>query len=113
MDVASFFHSSLCAHMYMNVCVCVCVIPGGLVAKNLPANAGNVNSIPGWQGTLEEEMATNSSSILTIDRGSWQATIHGIDESGMTEWLSMLTHVPVDGEAANFSEKKTVKSCQE
>ena len=37
--------------------------PGGAVVKNLPANAGDTGSIPGWEDPLEEEMA-NSSSIL-------------------------------------------------
>ena len=35
--------------------------PGGSVVKNLPANAGDTGSIPGWGRALEEEMA---SSIL-------------------------------------------------
>ena len=79
--VASFFQSSLCAHMYMNVCVYVCVCDSRwLSGKESAGNTGDVNLILGWQGTLEEEMATNS-SILTIDRGSWQATIHGVDKA--------------------------------
>ena len=42
--------------------------PGGLVVKNLPANAGDagdvvVGSIPGWGNSLEKEMATHSSIL--------------------------------------------------
>ena len=32
--------------------------PGGSPVKNPPANAGHADSIPGWEGALEEEMAT-------------------------------------------------------
>ena len=38
--------------------------PGGSVVKNLPANAGDTGSIPGWEDPLEKEMATHF-SILT------------------------------------------------
>ena len=63
------------------MCVCMCVCDSRwLSGKESTGNAGDMNLILGWQGTLEEEMATNS-SILTIDRGSWQAIIHGIDKS--------------------------------
>ena len=37
------------------------VFPGGSVVKNLPANAGDVGSIPGLEDPMEEEMATHSS----------------------------------------------------
>ena len=37
----------------------------------------------GWEDPLEEEMATHS-SILTwensMDRGVWQATVHGVEK---------------------------------
>ena len=34
--------------------------PGGSVVKNMPANAGDAGSIPGWEDYLEKEMATHS-----------------------------------------------------
>ena len=37
------------------------VFPGGSVVKNLPANAGDVGSIPGLEDPMEEGMATHSS----------------------------------------------------
>ena len=37
--------------------------PGGLVVKNLPANAGDMGSILGWGDPLEKEMATRSSIL--------------------------------------------------
>ena len=33
------------------------------MVKNPPANAGDVGSIPGWEDSLEEEMATCSSIL--------------------------------------------------
>ena len=34
---------------------------GGSVVKNLPANAGDIGSIPEVEGSLEKEMTTHSS----------------------------------------------------
>ena len=41
----------------------------------------------GWDNLLEEEMATHSSILAWIipDRGAWQATVHGVADSDMTE----------------------------
>ena len=33
------------------------------MVKNLPASAGDVGSIPGWEDPLEEEMATHPSIL--------------------------------------------------
>ena len=52
--------------------------PGGRSGKELPANAGGVRdagSGPGLGTCLENP----------LDRGAWQATIHGVTESDMTE----------------------------
>ena len=65
--------------------------PGGLVAKNPPANAGNggdMGSIPGsgrspwrkkWQLTPVFLPGENP-----MGGGAWQATVHGVAESDMT-----------------------------
>ena len=56
--------------------------PGGSVVKNLPANAGDTGSIPGWEDPLEKEMATHS-SILTC-RIPWTEEpggLHGVTKS--------------------------------
>ena len=55
--------------------------PGGSVVKNLPANAGGEGSIPrsgrspgGGNGNpLQYSFLENS-----MDRGAWQATVHGV-----------------------------------
>ena len=49
---------------------------GGSVIKNLPANAGDVRSIPGLGRSLEEEIATHSSILAwefpwTEKPGEW------------------------------------------
>ena len=58
--------------------------PGGSVVKNLPANAGDEGSIPrsgrspgGGNGNpLQYSFLENS-----MDRGAWQATVHGLAKS--------------------------------
>ena len=38
----------------------------------------------GWEDTLEEGMATHSSMLawrIPMDKGAWQATVHGITKS--------------------------------
>ena len=58
-----------------------------LAVKNLPANAGGLRdtcSVP-WSGrSLEESVATHSSTLawtIPIDRGDWQASVHGVAKS--------------------------------
>ena len=43
----------------------------------------------GWEGPLEEEMTTHSSTLALgnpMDRGAWQATVHGIEKELDTTW---------------------------
>ena len=62
--------------------------PGGSVVKNLLAiagDAGDVGSIPGWEGSLEEEMVIHPQySCLenSMDRGAWWATVPGVQSDG-------------------------------
>jgi len=62
--------------------------PGGSMVKNLPANAGDTGSIPGlgrYPGEGNGNPLQYSCLGNPIDRGAWQATIHGITkELGMT-----------------------------
>ena len=66
-------------------------LPGGAVVKNLPASAGDakdVSSIPG-SGRPPGEGNSNPLQYSCLgtpaDRGTWQATVHGVTkESDMT-----------------------------
>ena len=55
--------------------------PGGAVVKNLPANAGDTGSIPGWEDPLEEEMATHS-NILAWET-PWTEKTGGLHSMGL------------------------------
>ena len=61
--------------------------PGGVVVKNLPASAGDprdTDSVPG-SGRSPGEGNGNplqySSPGNPMDRGAWQATVHGVAKS--------------------------------
>ena len=62
-----------------------------LVVKNPPANAGDVRDVGlfSWLGRAPEE--GNGYSLQysflenSMERGAWQATVHGVAESDMTE----------------------------
>ena len=65
--------------------------PGGSVVKNLPANVGGDSSIPGSERSPGEGNANPlhySCLGNPMDRGLWQATVHGIaKKSDITEQL--------------------------
>ena len=58
--------------------------PGGTVAKNLPADAGNVKDMglsPGLgisSGVVNDNPLQYPSLEASMDRGAWQATGHGV-----------------------------------
>ena len=57
---------------------------GGSVVKNLPANAGDANSILGLGRSPGEENGNPyqySCLENPMDRGAWQATVHGVSKS--------------------------------
>ena len=50
--------------------------------KNLPAIQETWLQSLGWEDPLEKGMATHSSILENpMDRGTWQATVHGITKS--------------------------------
>ena len=71
-----------------------------LVVKNTPASAGDlrdVGSIPGWglipglRGSLGDGHGNPLKYCCLenpMDRGPWWATVHGVIELDMTEWLT-------------------------
>ena len=55
--------------------------PGGAVVKNLPANAGDMSSIPGSgrsPGGENGNLIQYSCLENPMDRGAWQATVRGV-----------------------------------
>ena len=70
------------------------------MVKNLPANVGDVGSIPG-SGRSPEGGNGNplqySCLKSPMDRGAWQATVHRVAKSWT--WLSHLAHRLIDDEA--------------
>ena len=55
--------------------------PGGLVVKNLLTNAGDTGLIPGSGRSPEEgngNLLQYSCLKNPMDRGAWQATVHGV-----------------------------------
>ena len=62
---------------------------GGSVVENLPANAGGVGLTPGL-GRSPGEGKCNplqySCLENSIDRGAWQAIVHGVAKESYTTW---------------------------
>ena len=63
--------------------------PVAQMVRNPPALWETWVQSLGWEDPLDEEMATNSSSLAwktSMDRGAWQAKVHGVTKS--YTWLS-------------------------
>ena len=59
------------------------MLPTWLSGNNLPLQKTWVQSL-GWEDSLEKEMATHTSILawrIPMDRGAWQATVHGVAKS--------------------------------
>ena len=55
--------------------------PSGSVAKNLPANAGDIGSVPGLgksPGEGNDNPHQYSCLGNLMDRGAWKDTVHGV-----------------------------------
>ena len=70
------------------------------VVKNLPANAGDIrDGFNPWVGKIPWRRAWQplwySNLENPLDRGTWQATVHGVTESDMTEATQhSIQHIP-------------------
>ena len=66
------------------MCVCVCGFSGGAVVKNAPANAGGMGLIPGSgrsPGVGNGNPLQYSCLENSMDRGTWQATVHVVTKN--------------------------------
>ena len=62
-------------------------LPGGSVVKNLPSNAGDSSLIPESgrsPGEGNGNLLQYSCFGNPMDRGDWQATVHGVTEADTT-----------------------------
>ena len=88
--------------------------PGGAVVKNPPANVGDIGFNP-WVGKIPWRRKWQPTPVfllvkskIPIDRGTWQATVHGVEESPMTEhiylWIdyTLFLHSKVDAHLGCF-----------
>ena len=73
------------------------VFPSGSVVKNLPAmqeTTGDTGSIPELgrsPGEGKSNPLQNSCLENPMDRGAWQATVHGVAKS-QTQWKQLSMH---------------------
>ena len=61
--------------------------PGGSAMKNLPANAGDGGSTPGLgrsPGEANDNPLQDSCLRNPMERGAWQATVHGVEKESDT-----------------------------
>ena len=76
------------------------------MVKSLPANAGDAGSIPGLgrsPGEGKGYLLQYSCLENSMDRGSWQATVHGDAELDSIEWLMCVCVCVRNYRIKNFS----------
>ena len=74
---------AICLFIYIHVCVCT-GFSGGLDGKEPACNAGDLGSIPGLGRSPGEGNGyplQYSCLENPMDRGAWQATVHGVAKS--------------------------------
>ena len=78
----------------MHICIYMCICEGSqvaLVVKSSSANAGDVRDVGSIPGSGRSPGGGNDNPLQysclenPMDRGSWQAVVHGVAESDKTE----------------------------
>ena len=81
----SFIYIYIYTYIYIYVCICIYSFPGGLVVKNLPANAEVTREVGSISGLGRSPGGGNGNplqySCLENSRGAWQAAVHGVIKS--------------------------------
>ena len=67
------------------------------LVKNLPVMRETWVQPLGWEGPLEEAMATHSSILvwrIPMDRGAWRATVHGVAKNWtrLSDWTELIVY---------------------
>ena len=79
--------------------MCQVGFPGGLAVKNLPANTGDTDLMPGERGAPGERNGNPlqySCLENSMDRGAWGSTVNGVAENPSEQLtLSLFTFVYV------------------
>ena len=76
--------------LLISIVVRIVDFPGGVVVKNLPANAGNLRDMDSILGSgilLEKGMASQSLPGESHGQRSLAATVHRVAESGRTKTM--------------------------
>ena len=85
------------------------IFPGGSVVKNPPANAGDTSDVGLISGSARSLGVGNGNPLQysclenLMDRGAWQATVHGVTKS--QTWLSMHAYQVQLSKFRNLSRK--------
>ena len=90
-------------------------IPGGSEGKEFTCSVGDLGSVPRLGRSLGEGNGyplQYSCLGKSMDRGAWQATVHGVAKSQTQQLkqLSMNTHIKKDGQEEQKNKKTSRKT---
>ena len=93
-----------------------CGFPDGSMVKNPSANTGNVGLIPGLGRSLGEGNGNPLQYSCwgnLMDRGAWQAAVHGVtEELDTTQWLNNNNLEQQSEHCAKWKRSLNLKTCE-